>query len=145
MVRTLLTGLMLLVPAVAGTSGVAGVEQATPGTESKASGKAAKPEAGLPAGAEKSANGSWRYKDPSGKVWIYDKTPFGFSRRAESADKVVEDEAAKPRFRIVEVKGDSITFENPTPFGKPRWTRQRAELTKDEKLSLEAYEKDLQK
>ena len=147
MFKTFLLGLILLMPgavavAAGGQSG-SGKPQAESG--SKAAPKTNAVGGGLPSGAVKAEDGTWRYKDASGKVWIYEKSPFGYSKRSEPAEKPTSEEPTKPPYRVVEVKGDLITFETSNPFGKARWTRKRDEMNKNEKLSLEAYETDSRK
>lgn len=97
---------------------------------------------GVPAAAEKAGEDLWKWKDPQGKAWIYRRTMFGYARTADVPEKPSDtDAAAAARPRVVEVKGDDVTFERVTPFGKARWTRAVAEMTVDEKAAYADYEK----
>jgi hypothetical protein len=108
---------------------------AKPAATAPAAKPAAKPAAGpitVPPDATLIASGVWRHTDSSGKTWIYRQTPFGLSRVEEQQIPAAA-VAAPP----VEVKttdlGDSIRFEKPTPMGARVWTRQKSELTPEEK------------
>lgn len=98
---------------------------------------------GLPKGAEKIGDATWRYKDPKGKTWIYSKTLFGYSRRpetAESAEAPIAKQKESAAFTVVAVKDGVVTFQSKSVFGASRWNRKIDELTADEKASYEAYQ-----
>lgn len=94
----------------------------------------------LPAGAETVNESTWRYTDAQGKVWIYSKTPFGYSKKEEGTAAVAVKEKPKATYKVLQVKGEAVTFESGSVFGKSRWTKNRAELDETEKASLDAYE-----
>jgi len=83
----------------------------------------------VPAGATEIAPQAWRYTDKDGKTWIYRQTPFGLLR--------AEEQQRKPSTEAPSVKttdlGDSVRFEQQTPFGVRTWTKSKTELTTDEK------------
>jgi hypothetical protein len=91
---------------------------------------------GPPPGAEKVSDLVWRYKDGD-KVWIYTKTPFGFSKAEEGATPAARPAAAPAALRIVSMEGDTVRFERPTPFGVSRWTKKIADLDPEEKELVE--------
>lgn len=101
------------------------------------------PPQGVPAAAEKAGDGVWKWKDPQGKSWVYHLTPFGYSRTLDSVDKPAAQGATPGQegLRVVEVKSGEVTFEQPTPFGKSRWTRAMADMNAAEKAALAAHEK----
>jgi hypothetical protein len=110
-------------------------------------GKAAKPPAGLPAGAERVNGQQWRHTDDKGGKWIYTRTPFGWSRgpeeqvtKAESGEAVDAPApgSSGPALEIVEVRGNEIVFQRATPFGRSRWTKARSALDDAEKAALAA-------
>ncbi len=96
----------------------------------------------LPAGAEQVREGVWRFKDSSGKTWIYTKTPFGYTRELEGKR---DDSPAAPNFHVVAIEGDTVKFERSTPFGKTVWTRNISELDEREKAVYEAKLQESQK
>lgn len=100
----------------------------------------AKPAAGLtvPAGAEKVEEGLWRAKDAQGKAWIYKKTPFGLVRMEEEQKAAAP---AAPSIRVVEVRGEEVMFERPSPFGRKAWSRKAGEMDEEERRALEEWKK----
>jgi len=111
-------------------------------TQSAAKKPAATPQ-GVPAAAVKVGDGVWKWKDLQGKSWVYHLTPFGYSRTLDSVDKPAAQGATPGQegLQVVEVKPGEVTFEQPTPFGKSRWTRATAEMNAAEKAAYEAHEK----
>jgi len=128
--------ILMLIPLV----GMAGEEKKAP---PKA---AAAPETTIrritvPAGAEKIGPETWRYKDASGKTWIYRRTPFGVTR-SEEAEKDETEAAAGPASQITAVEdGDSVRFVRRTPFGDRKWTRKKTELDEIERAAWEREQK----
>lgn len=93
---------------------------------------------GVPASAENAGDGVWKWKDPQGKSWIYNRTMFGYSRTEDVPDKPAERGAAGAKgLRVVEVNAAQVTFEQATPFGKSRWSRALADMNSDEKAAYE--------
>lgn len=92
----------------------------------------------VPSGAEKVDVGSWRYKDPAGKTWIYRQTPFGLVHFEE---KTEAEEPLPPGMKAVE-DGESVRFERPGPFGTVKWVRPKLELTDVER---KVWERDSKK
>ncbi|HYM13860.1 MAG TPA: hypothetical protein VEU62_24190 [Bryobacterales bacterium] len=95
----------------------------------------------IPDGAVEVSPYTYSYTDPSGKKWIYRKTPFGVGR---VEDKPVSPEAAKKaedeKTRTIEATtavedGDSIRFERATPFGPQQWVRKKTELNEIERAA----------
>ena len=76
----------------------------------------------------------YRYTDPTGKAWLYVRTPFGVSRYEDKpAPRVIT--AALPSVTVTEL-GDDVRFEFQTPFGISRWVSKKAELTDGEQIML---------
>ena len=86
---------------------------------------------------------TYRYTDPAGKKWTYNRTPFGISRMedksgsAEDATKAQEDKAHLIESTKAVEDGDSIQFERASPFGTTRWKRNKAELNETERAVWE--------
>ena len=108
--------------------------------------EAPKPPQGVPAGATPGPDGTWRHTDSKGKTWIYARTPFGISRSAEPAKQsgadtpAPQEKTASAAFRVVSVKGDLVTLEFGTPFGKSVTTKKKSELDAKERSALEQFE-----
>ena len=106
----------------------------------------------VPTGAAEIAPGVYRFVDKNKKAWIYRPSPFGYSKSEESADRTEaretpaprpegttatpfgesKDPGAAPKTKAFDA-GDSVRFEQPTPFGVTRWTRKKTELSDDER------------
>jgi len=89
---------------------------------------------------------TYRYTDPSGKKWIYNRTPFGISRvedrSVEDAKKAQEDTAHQVESTKAVEDGDSIRFERASPFGITRWQRKKGELNEMERA---VWDRELEK
>ncbi len=83
--------------------------------------------AGIPAGAVESGPGTYRYTDAEGKTWIYRQSPFGVMRVEEKAAAEITPSDTFPGFHAKE-DGDTIRFEQVTPFGTRKWQRKKSEL-----------------
>ncbi len=99
-------------------------------------GVAAQRPAAIPAGAVKSADGSYRFTDRQGHKWIYRATPFGVAR---VEDVPAAADPAEMEKSIADVKafdaGERVRFERPSPWGIYRWERVKTELTPMEKAA----------
>ncbi len=100
----------------------------------------------LPKDAVETSPGFYRWTDKDGKVWTYRPTPFGVRRwPADSLDvqKSIMDkrDAAGSRITAVE-QGDSIRFEENTPFGKRTWVRKKTELSETEQRTWDLQKKN---
>jgi len=102
----------------------------------------------IPADAVRIDPNTYSYTDPQGKKWIYHKTPFGITR-AEETPASPEDakKAQDDRARLIESTkavedGDTIRFEQASPFGTARWQRKKAELNDMERA---VWERELEK
>jgi hypothetical protein len=96
------------------------------------------PRSDPPAGAVKVAENHYRYTDAQGKTWLYRKTPFGWSKREETAETAAAPRGPEAEIRVL-ADGDVVKFEKPSPFGVSRWERKADELTADEKNALARY------
>jgi hypothetical protein len=108
--------------------------------------KKAAPLLSIPKDAVQTTPGFYRWTDKDGKVWTYRFTPFGVTRwpadsmdmKRDAADKA---NAAAGRTTAVEA-GDSIHFEQVTPFGKRTWIRKKTELNEAERKIWELQQKN---
>lgn len=69
------------------------------------------------------------------------KTPFGVSRADGKSVKAPEKSQPPSGVKVVEA-GDSLRFEQPSPFGPRKWTRKKSELTEMEKDAWELSKTD---
>ena len=92
----------------------------------------------IPRGAVEIAANTFSYTDPAGKKWIYTKSPFGVMRREDTA-AVAPQTSTEPDLREVKAfdAGDSVRFEQPSPFGPVKWERKKTELTAGERALWE--------
>jgi hypothetical protein len=100
----------------------------------------------IPKDAVQTTPGFYRWTDKDGKVWTYRRTPFGVSRwPAESVDAAQsaadKQKAVSERTTAVEA-GDSIRFEQSTPFGKRTWVRKKSELNETEQRIWDLQQKN---
>jgi hypothetical protein len=86
----------------------------------------------LPEGAVQVDKNTWRATEKDGKVWIYRRTPFGFSKY--EADEKPAEEALTDLVAVD--KGDSVEFQRKTPFGLSKWTKKKSELDENETAAL---------
>ena len=77
------------------------------------------------------AMGRYRWTDKDGKVWIYQKTPFGVHRAPETGPDPGPITTAAPQ-------GDSIRFTQETASGSYTWVRKKSELNDSERKILAA-------
>jgi len=100
----------------------------------------------IPKGAVQIDSNTYRYTDPSGKKWIYNKTPFGISRAedksVEDAKKTQEETARQIESTKAVEDGDLIRFERRSPFGVTHWERKKAELNEMERA---VWDRELEK
>lgn len=89
---------------------------------------------------------TYRYTDPAGKKWTYNRTPFGISKMednsVEDAKKAQEDTAHLIESTKAVEDGDSIQFERSSPFGTTHWKRNKGELNEMERA---VWEHELEK
>lgn len=112
----------------------------------------------VPPGAVEAGDGTFHFKDATGKSWVYRKTPFGVTRAPEGGPKpVIAANAAgntrtpfgvtktsnKPSStpppsanRSAQVtavaEGNQIVFRRETPFGASSWRKNKTDLNEDE-------------
>jgi len=90
----------------------------------------------IPSGAVELEPNLYRYTDAKGKIWMYRRTPFGFSKweyKPDSDQPAVQSTNSPRVFDL----GDSFRFEQQTPFGVSKWSRKKTELTDSEKTWVE--------
>lgn len=97
----------------------------------------AKPSAQAPAippGAVEFEPGAYRFTDPTGKTWIYRKTPFGVMKFEDKTTNEPDTKGSLDNVKITE-DGDTLWFEKPSPFGAFRWQKKKSELSEAEKAA----------
>lgn len=109
--------------------------------------KGPRPPAGVPATATLVEPGTWKDTDAKGKAWLYRVTPFGVSKIAavdEYGNSVLRSEQQKSPSSAdtanitARIDGDTIHFQQPTPFGTKKWDRKATDdLASTEKAALE--------
>jgi len=103
--------------------------KATPVAPQKTSTPAARAIVEIPKDAKEISPGLYRWVDPKGQAWIYNKTPFGLMSGKEPPK---EPDVVPTDWKVFD-EGDSLTFERPWPFsGTKRWTVKKTELTEME-------------
>src|SRR5450755_4118343 len=100
----------------------------------------------IPKDAVETTPGFYRWTDKDGKAWTYRRTPFGVSRWPEASvnnarDTVDKEAASGGRTTAVDA-GDSIRFEEATPFGKRTWLRKKTELNDNERKIWDLRQKN---
>lgn len=132
--------IMMTMAAVAGFGAQAKKAEPAKKTVAASTAEAAKTPGGLPKDAVEVEPGLYRHADGKGQVWMYRRTPFGFSRY--QPEKELKDaDIEEAQYLTAIDKGESVQFERKTPFGVNKWTRRKAELAGAERL---AYEKAVQ-
>jgi hypothetical protein len=93
----------------------------------------------IPADAIKTGDNTYSKTDAQGKTWIYTKTPFGVTRAEQTseAQKQAAAIAPPPQGLTAVEDGDKIRFAKQSPFGLQTWTRNKSELTDDERAVWE--------
>ncbi len=99
----------------------------------------------IPKDAVETSPGFFRWTDRDGKAWTYRRTPFGISRWPADAidiqkEAVEKQNSVKSRTTAVD-KGDSVMFEEATPFGKRTWVRKKTQLSDTEQKIWDAQQK----
>lgn len=90
--------------------------------------------------------GFYRWTDKDGKVWKYRRTPFGVKRwpaEPVDAERIAPDKRTPAEGGPAAVEeGDSIRFEQNTPFGKKTWVRKKTELNESEQKIWDLQKKN---
>lgn len=105
------------------------------------------PPSGVPAKAVLVEPGTWKDTDAKGKVWLYKVSPFGVSKVAEKPEPGSStgnmytgtvSASEKPSNVVATIDGDTIRFQQPTPFGTKKWTRNvNDNMENDERAAIE--------
>ena len=91
----------------------------------------------IPAAAVETGPQTYRYTGPDGRIWIYRNSPFGIMRFEE---KPAAQPASAPNIAGMRATedGDTVRFEEASPFGTHRWQRKKTELNETERAAWEA-------
>jgi|WetSurMetagenome_2_1015567.scaffolds.fasta_scaffold1166996_1 hypothetical protein len=93
-----------------------------------------------PANAERVDINTFRWKDASGDFWIYKKSPFGWSRiKEKDVAAYSRTPSTETAINVIEVRGDEVVLEKPTPFGSTRWTKKKSDLNADERAAMDRW------
>lgn len=99
----------------------------------------------IPKDAVETKPGFFQWTDKTGKSWTYRRTPFGVARWPTDSEEIKQSaldkqKAVGTRTTAVEV-GDSVRFEQATPFGKRTWVRKKSELDETEQRIWAQHQK----
>lgn len=81
---------------------------------------------------------SYTWTDKQGKKWIYAKTPFGITKSPAADQAQPSNSPGDLSSTKVIDKGDTVSFERPSPFGPMHWEKKKADLTDEERRMLDA-------
>ena len=96
---------------------------------------------GIPAGAVKIDENTYRFQEKDGKVWLFRRSPFGVSKVEEQqAANIGKPLPAPETPATVSDLGDSYRFERSGPFGSKVWTKKKSELTPEERAIVDRGE-----
>ncbi|HLJ17669.1 MAG TPA: hypothetical protein VKV15_24445 [Bryobacteraceae bacterium] len=109
----------------------AGSQSSKSGTKSDSKGPLT-----LPPDAKEVQPYTYKWTDPQGKKWIYRQTPFGLVRLEDKPAAPPVENPTLSRISAVE-DGNVVHFERETPLGKQKWTKEKSDLTADERAALE--------
>jgi hypothetical protein len=127
--KTTLTVIFLLAAAVCAPAATKKKTSTTPAPQAMT----------IPKDAVPNADGtSYLYTDKQGKKWVYAKTPFGIIKNAYSDTAANAAPAQDSGLTKAIDKGDTVRFERPGPFGVMSWEKKKADLTDDERHTLDA-------
>ncbi len=132
---------LFLLPVCAQSKPVAA--NATPAKAVKPIAKSASgAKAGVPAGAVEVSPNLYKLADKTGKVWFYQRNPFGVSRFEQTAETAALDPkivAQVPDTQVTE-QGDSLKFVRPGPFGNYTWVKKKTELDESEQAAYQTFQ-----
>jgi hypothetical protein len=93
----------------------------------------------IPKDAVPNADGTtFIWTDKQGKKWTYAKTPFGIMKSAYSDTAAAAAPAGASGSTKAIDKGDTVRFENQGPFGTMAYEKKKADLTDEERRTLDA-------
>jgi hypothetical protein len=108
--------------------------------------KKAPASSGIPKDAVETTPGFYRWTDKDGKVWTYRRTPFGVTRwpadSVDAAQDAADKRSAAGAVTTAVEQGDSVRFEQSTPFGKRTWVRKKSELNETEQHIWDLQQKN---
>lgn len=124
--------------------------QSKPVTANTTSAKTVKPIAksasgvkvGVPPGAVEVSPNLYKLADKTGKVWFYQRNPFGVSRFEQTTEQAALDPkmiAQVPDTQVTE-QGDSLKFVRPGPFGNYTWVKKKTELDESEQAAYQTFQ-----
>lgn len=88
----------------------------------------------VPKDAVANGNGGFDYTDKAGNQWVYTNTPFGVTRAARTGSGPA---GGALTARATDL-GDTVRFEQSTPFGTKTWEKKKADLTDEERRTVES-------
>ena len=91
----------------------------------------------IPKDAVRNPDGTYSYTDKEGKKWRYVNTAFGVMRSEDGPDAPTP-AAATAHWTKATDNGDTVIFEQPTPFGPARMEKKKSDLTPEERAFLDS-------
>ena len=98
--------------------------------------------AGVPAGAVEVSPNLYKLADKTGKVWFYQRNPFGVLRFEQTPEQAALDPkmiAQVPDTQVTE-QGDSLKFVRPGPFGNYTWMKKKTDLDESEQAAYQTFQ-----
>jgi hypothetical protein len=92
----------------------------------------------IPKDAVANPDGTYSYTDKAGKKWLYGNTPFGISKVEDMRGRD-QGFVTTPPEQLVKTadNGETVKFEQQTPFGVKKWEKKKSELNDEERRIYE--------
>jgi hypothetical protein len=92
----------------------------------------------IPKDAVANPDGTYSYRDITGKKWIYSQTPFGISK-VEDMRGMDGGFSTTPMEQLIKTtdNGETVKFERQTPFGPAKWEKKKSDLNDQERRLYE--------
>ncbi|HKD07629.1 MAG TPA: hypothetical protein VKB79_17130 [Bryobacteraceae bacterium] len=92
----------------------------------------------IPKDAVANPDGTYSYRDNTGKKWLYSNTPFGISKVEDTrgTDGGFSTTSLDQLVKSTD-NGETVKFERQTPFGPAKWEKKKSELNDDERRIYE--------
>ena len=91
----------------------------------------------IPNDAVRNPDGTYSYTDKDGKKWRYVNTAFGVMRSEDDPDAPTPNVPPAHWTKATD-KGDTVVFEQPTPFGTAHMEKKKSDLTPEERALLDS-------
>ena len=130
---------LLFVLCLSAASIAAAPQDAKPAPKSAKAKTPEKPLTAIPSTAVQIEPGAYRWTDSKGKKWILFQTPFGIAKKEDDGQPLRKKQTEARTMDGVKITedGDSLKFEREGPFGTYKWSKNKADLTDEEKAAWE--------